>query len=148
MHEKLAALEETLRSHAPLVIAYSGGVDSACLLAEAHRVLGSGMLGVIADSPSLPRQALADAVALAQQIGAPLEVVQTAELENPDYASNPVNRCYFCKAELFQRLDQLAVARGSAPSRMARIRTICSTSAPAARRRPSSPCSRRSGTPD
>ena len=112
MHEKLAALEASLRSHAPLVIAYSGGVDSAYLLAEAHRVLGPGMLGVIADSPSLPRQALADALALAEQIGAPVEVVQTAELENPDYASNPVNRCYFCKAELFQRLDQLAVARG------------------------------------
>jgi len=69
------------------------------------------MLGAIADSPSLPRQALADAVALAKDLGAPLEVVPTAELENPDYASNPVNRCYFCKAELFTKLDRLAVER-------------------------------------
>ena len=67
---KLAALEETLRAHAPLLIAYSGGVDSACLLAFAHRTLGDRMRGVIADSPSLPRQALADALALAREIGA------------------------------------------------------------------------------
>lgn len=112
MTEKLAHLREELRSRAPLVIAFSGGVDSAYLLAEAHCCLGSQVLGVIADSPSLPRQALADALALAQQIGARVEVVQTNELANPDYASNPLNRCYFCKAELFTRLDALARARG------------------------------------
>jgi len=109
-HELLRALLET---NAPLVIAYSGGVDSAYLLAEAHRVLGpEKMVGVIADSPSLPRQALADALELANRIGAPVEVIRTDELANPDYASNPVNRCYFCKAELFLKLDQLAAARG------------------------------------
>ncbi len=70
------------------------------------------MLGVIADSPSLPRQALADALTLAEQIGAPVEVVQTREMENPEYASNPMNRCYFCKAELFRTLEQLAAERG------------------------------------
>lgn len=112
MQDKLTTLQEQLRQHAPLVIAYSGGVDSAYLLAEAHRVLGSEMLGVIADSPSLPRQALADALALAERIGAPVEVVRTREMENPEYASNPVNRCYFCKAELFKTLDQLAAERG------------------------------------
>lgn len=94
-----------------MVIAYSGGVDSAYLLAEAHRTLGDQALGVIADSPSLPRQALADALALARQIGAPVEVVTTEEMENPAYASNPVNRCYFCKAELFRQMEQLAGAR-------------------------------------
>ena len=109
---KLDALRAQLRAHAPLLIAYSGGVDSAYLLAEAHRTLGSQMLGVIADSPSLPRAALAEAIALAQAIGAPVEVVQTLELDNPDYAANPLNRCYYCKAELFTRLDALAVARG------------------------------------
>jgi uncharacterized protein len=112
MTEKLDQLRAQLRSHSPLVIAYSGGVDSAYLLAEAQRTLGDGVLGVIADSPSLPRQALADALALAEQVGARVEVVRTAELDNPAYASNPVNRCYFCKAELFLRLDALAKDRG------------------------------------
>ena len=107
--EKLA---EILRQRTPLLIAYSGGVDSACLLAEATRVLGrQQILGVIADSPSLPRQALADAVALAKTIGAPLEVIKTEELEDQRYASNPVNRCYFCKAELFAKLENLAAQR-------------------------------------
>ena len=109
---KLTALRAQLASHAPLIVAYSGGVDSAYLLAEAHRALGSRVLGVIADSASLPRQALADALALARAIGAPVEVVRTAELDNPSYASNPMNRCYFCKAELFARLDALAAERG------------------------------------
>ncbi len=112
MNEKLTQLRAQLRAHAPLVIAYSGGVDSAYLLAEAGRTLGDGALGVIADSPSLPRQALAEALALAEQIGVRLEVVKTGELDNPEYAANPVNRCYFCKAELFTRLDALARERG------------------------------------
>src|SRR5687767_6128558 len=111
LDRKVTELDRLLRSNAPLVIAYSGGVDSAYLLAEAHRVLGDQMLGVIADSPSLPRQALADALELATQIGAPVEVIQTEELANPDYATNPMNRCYFCKAELFLKLDSLAAGR-------------------------------------
>ena len=110
--DKVTRLHAQLRAHAPLVIAYSGGVDSAYLLAEAHACLGAQVLGVIADSPSLPRQALADALALAEKIGASVEVVRTDELANPDYAANPPNRCYFCKAELFTKLDALAAARG------------------------------------
>jgi uncharacterized protein len=110
--KKTAQLREQLLAHAPLVIAYSGGVDSTYLLAEAHRTLGDRALGVIADSPSLPRVALAEALALAEQIGVSVEVVPTWELNNPDYASNPPNRCYFCKAELFTRLDALAKERG------------------------------------
>lgn len=109
---KRERLREILAEHAPLVIAYSGGVDSALLLAEAHRLLGERALGVIADSPSLPRAALAEALAVARAIGAHVEVVKTLELDNPDYAANPPNRCYFCKAELFQRLDSLAHGRG------------------------------------
>lgn len=107
--EKLHALFE---QHAPLVIAYSGGVDSAYLLAAARAALGSRMLGVVADSASLPRQALADALALATQIGAPVEVIATEELQDERYTSNPLNRCYYCKAELFTKLDELARARG------------------------------------
>lgn len=109
---KRARLSELLRENAPLVIAYSGGVDSAFLLAEAYRALGDKVLGVIADSPSLPRAALAEALAVARTFGAPVEVVKTLELDNPDYSANPPNRCYFCKAELFQRLDTLAAERG------------------------------------
>ncbi len=111
MEEKLRQLESSLRRHAPLLIAYSGGVDSAYLLAFAHRVLADRMLGVIADSPSLPRRALADALVLADEIGAPIEVVRTEEMQDDRYVSNPINRCYFCKAELFSRMDQLAVKR-------------------------------------
>jgi uncharacterized protein len=109
---KLDCLRSQFRAHAPLVIAYSGGVDSAYLLAEAHRTLGAAVLGVIADSPSLPRAALAEALAGAEQIGARVEVVRTGEFDNPAYTANPPNRCYFCKAELFTQLDALAKARG------------------------------------
>jgi uncharacterized protein len=112
MNEKVSQLRAQLRAHAPLVIAYSGGVDSAYLLAEAQATLGAQVLGVIADSASLPRQALAEALALAKTIGVRVEVVKTGELDNPDYASNPPNRCYFCKAELFTNLDALARDRG------------------------------------
>jgi pyridinium-3,5-biscarboxylic acid mononucleotide sulfurtransferase len=108
---KVACLEAELRAHAPVVVAYSGGVDSAYLLAQAHRFLGDNLLGVIADSPSLPRQALADALALAAQIGVRVEVMRTDELANPEYAANPLNRCYFCKAELFLKLNQVAAER-------------------------------------
>lgn len=114
LEQKMEALNANLRAHAPLVIAYSGGVDSAYLLAVAHEVLGEKALGVIADSPSLPREALREALALAQQIGAPVEVVATEEMQDERYVSNPLNRCYYCKAELFAKLDQLARERGFA----------------------------------
>ncbi len=110
----LCAQLQQLGENGPLMVAYSGGVDSAFLLAEAHRVLGERVLGVIADSPSLPRAALAEALAVAAGFGAKVEIVKTLELDNPDYAANPPNRCYFCKAELFQRLDALAHSRGYA----------------------------------
>jgi uncharacterized protein len=109
---KRQKLRELLQQHAPIAIAYSGGVDSTYLLAEAVQIIGDQALGVIADSPSLPRAALAEALAVAQSFGAKVEVVRTLELDNPDYAANPPNRCYFCKAELFQRLDALAQQRG------------------------------------
>ncbi len=111
---KIDQLRENLRSRAPLVIAYSGGADSAFLLAVAREALGERMLGVIADSPSLPRQALADALDLARSISAPVEVIRTEEMNDENYVSNPMNRCYFCKAELFVKLDQLARDRGFA----------------------------------
>ena len=91
MVEKTAALEAILHAHAPLAVAYSGGVDSACLLAVAHRVLGDRALGVIADRPSLPRAALAEALETAHGFGAKVEVVKTEELDDQHYAENPVN---------------------------------------------------------
>lgn len=112
--EKTATLREILRAHAPLLVAYSGGVDSTCLLAVAHEILGDRVTGVIADSPSLPRQALADALAVAARFGASVKVVATEEFQDERYLSNPPNRCYFCKAELFARMDALAQERGLA----------------------------------
>ena len=97
-----------------MVVAYSGGVDSTCLLALAHRALGDRVLGVIADSPSLPRRALDVALDVARGIGARVEVVATGEFENEAYLANPPNRCYFCKSELFSRLEILARERGMA----------------------------------
>jgi uncharacterized protein len=111
---KVERLNALLAGHAPLVIAYSGGVDSAYLLAAARAALGDRALGVIADSASLPRQSLKDALELAKSLGAPVEVVATDELQDERYSSNPINRCYFCKAELFTKLDSLARERGYA----------------------------------
>ena len=107
-------LHAILQSHAPLLVAYSGGVDSTLLLAVAHAVLGDRVTGLIADSPSLPRASLAEALHVAESIGTTVEVVQTTELEDPRYAENPMNRCYFCKAELFSRMDAAARERGFA----------------------------------
>lgn len=112
MEEKIRTLRDILTAHAPLLVAYSGGVDSTFLLAFAHETLGDRVLGVIADSPSLPRAALAEALDTARRFGAAVEVIATREFDNPSYISNPPNRCYFCKAELFSRMESLARARG------------------------------------
>jgi len=106
--EKLEQLRATLRVHSPLLVAYSGGVDSTYLLAEAVEILGSQVLAVIADSPSLPRKALRSAVDVAVSLNARLQILNTTELDQPEYALNPVNRCYFCKAELFRCMADLA----------------------------------------
>src|SRR4051812_31634930 len=96
--DRLAA---RLRELSPLLVAYSGGVDSAYLAWEAHRVLGTEMLAVIADSPSLARAHLQDAIAFAEEHSIPLHVIATAEMENPAYVSNDGQRCFHCKDELF-----------------------------------------------
>jgi pyridinium-3,5-biscarboxylic acid mononucleotide sulfurtransferase len=112
--EKQTTLRQLLQSFPRLAIAYSGGVDSTYLLAEATALLGSNAQGVIADSPSLPRKALAKAIQVAENFGAQVRVIRTAELERPEYVANPLNRCYFCKHELFTRMEQMAKKEGFA----------------------------------
>ncbi len=108
--EKFAQLRNLLRSYGSCLVAYSGGVDSAFLALVAREVLGDKALAVLADSASLPRRELEEAVAVAAQFAIPLRVIRTHEFENPAYLANPDNRCYFCKHELFTHLAPIAKA--------------------------------------
>jgi uncharacterized protein len=109
---KRAALDAQIRRLGRTLIAYSGGVDSAFLAWAAHQELGADMLAVIADSPSLARTQLADAVAFAQEQGIPLEVIATAEIERPEYARNDASRCFHCKDELFTVMEEFRAGHG------------------------------------
>lgn len=106
LQAKQDSLDRRLRELGSLLVAYSGGVDSAYLAWRAHEILGGKMLAVIADSPSLARRHFREALHFAEQNGIPVEVVRTAELENPDYAKNDLQRCFHCKDELFQWMDR------------------------------------------
>jgi len=99
--EKQQILLEILKRHEGLLVAYSGGIDSAYLAWAAHQAHGDRMLAVIADSPSLPRTHLADAVAFAAEHDIPLRILETSEMENPAYVQNDATRCFHCKDELF-----------------------------------------------
>jgi len=103
---KADRLRQILASHPRLIVAYSGGVDSAFLAWMAHDVLGSRMLAAIADSPSLARTHLEDALAFAREHEIPIAVVETRELENPAYIRNDAMRCFHCKDELFAVLER------------------------------------------
>jgi pyridinium-3,5-biscarboxylic acid mononucleotide sulfurtransferase len=109
---KRSQLSAKLREIDQLLVAYSGGVDSAYLAWAAHQVLGNNMLAVIADSPSLARTQLHDALAFANERGIPVEVVVTSELSRPEYARNDAQRCFHCKDELFAVMEELRSARG------------------------------------
>jgi len=105
-------LRDILSDHPRLIVAYSGGVDSAFLAWTAHQVLGSQMLAVVADSPSLARTHLQEALAFARDHKIPVAVVETNELENPAYLRNDAMRCFHCKDELFTVLEHFRNERG------------------------------------
>jgi len=111
---KQRALEDRLRSLGSVMVAYSGGVDSAFLAATAYRVLGDKMLAVLADSPSLARRDMEQARTFAETHGIPLRVIQTEELDKPEYQRNDANRCFHCKTELFEGMKKLGAELGFA----------------------------------
>ena len=111
---KLEKLRSLLQSYGSCLVAYSGGVDSVFLARVAHEVLGDRALAAIADSPSLPRRELAEALDIAAKFAFPVRVLQTQEFANENYTANPANRCYFCKHELFEELTPLAKAENFA----------------------------------
>jgi len=110
--QKLLALETRLQQLGSLMVAYSGGVDSAFLAATAYRVLGSRMLAVLADSSSLARRDMEQACAFAHSLEMPLHIVATEELDRPEYARNDANRCFHCKDELFAVMGSLGIKLG------------------------------------
>ncbi len=103
---KQEQLEERLRQLGSVMVAYSGGIDSAYLAWATHRVLGERMLAVLADSPSLARSQMQDAIAFAGEQQIPLQVVQTGEIDRPEYARNDSSRCFHCKDELFHVMEE------------------------------------------
>ena len=114
--EKLAAKQEALfaylRGLREVIVAYSGGTDSAYLAWAAGRVLGDKAVAITADSPSIPESHKRDAAEYAKSLGFRHEFVQTHEFDNPDYAKNDASRCFHCKDELFSTLEQVARDRG------------------------------------
>lgn len=114
LREREAALFEQLRAWPSLIVAYSGGVDSAYLAWAATQALGEGALCVTADSASYPERHRVMAVETARKFAFRHEVIRTAELENPAYRANDSDRCYHCKHELFTKLNALARERGVA----------------------------------
>src|SRR6266481_4553474 len=105
---KRSALERILAPLGRTLVAYSGGTDSAFLAWAAHQVLGDRLLAVIADSPSLARFQLADAIAFAREQFIPLEIIPTSELDRPEYVRNDASRCFHCKDELFTVMEEFA----------------------------------------
>jgi pyridinium-3,5-biscarboxylic acid mononucleotide sulfurtransferase len=113
MIDKERALCDTLASLGSVIVAYSGGADSAYLAFIAHRTLGNRAVAVTADSPSYPERHRQLAIQIARDFGLRHEIIQTSELERPEYRANPANRCYYCKHELYTHLSRIAAGRGA-----------------------------------
>jgi len=112
LEAKRQRLYELLRESGRILVAYPGGVDSAYLAFAAHEAVGKKMLAVIADSPSLARVQLRDAMAFAEEQRLPLHTIVTDEMQNPDYVKNDSMRCFHCKDELFTVMEQFRDERG------------------------------------
>jgi len=113
MIDKERALCDTLASLGSVIVAYSGGADSAYLAFIAHRTLGNRAVAVTADSPSYPERHRQLAIQIARDFGLRHQIIQTSELERPEYRANPSNRCYYCKHELYTHLSRIAAGRGA-----------------------------------
>ena len=112
LSEKYERLKALLRELERVLVAFSGGVDSSFLLKVAHDELGENVLAVIATSETYPEKEIQDAVLLAESMNVDYRVIQSCEMENPDFVANPPDRCYHCKRELFSRMQTVADKEG------------------------------------
>ncbi|HLC48057.1 MAG TPA: ATP-dependent sacrificial sulfur transferase LarE [Candidatus Norongarragalinales archaeon] len=113
-NEKIALMCTRIRKMGKVIVAFSGGIDSTLVLKVATEELGVNAIGITASSPSLAEKELEETKSLAAIIGANHEIIFTQEMEDGDYAANPINRCYFCKTELYDKLRAVASERGIA----------------------------------